>query len=74
MLSECIVFIIDKIPVFIFCDRWFPGTLAVGSASRRLFFVFALMWPLLLCRTWLDIVTESLQIEVLSVGAGRGNE
>ena len=46
MFSECIVFIIDKIPMFIFCDRWFPGTLAVGSASCRLFFVFALMWPI----------------------------
>ena len=50
MCSECIVFIIDKIPVFIFCDRWFPGTLAVGSASCRrvffFFFVFALMWPI----------------------------
>lgn len=30
-LIKC--FMIDKILMFMLCDRWFPGTLAVGSAS-----------------------------------------
>ena len=56
MFSEHTVFLIGEIPVFILCDRWFPGTLAVGIMSYRhsvlgfylfIYFSFVLMWPII---------------------------
>lgn len=75
MFSEHILFMIHEIRMFMLCDSWFPGSLAlvlvhVGIHCVVLFcgfFVVVLIWPVIFCHTWLDLITESLQIEMVSI-------